>query len=97
MKLIEFINQIQSSIGDPSGDKHTVGKVLQYINEEVAYVAGRFPEKSAFVWSTTSSGYYHTLDFTDLPVVKVISLMINGSPAERVRWETLRGRIGNEV
>lgn len=97
MKLMDLISQLQRTCGDPSGDKHLTGTILQYINEEVEYVAKKFPEKATFTWSTTSTGYYHTIDFTGLPVLRIDEIMVNGVGAEKKPWKDLRGRIGNEV
>lgn len=97
MVLMEFISQLQRMCGDPDGDRHLTGTILQYINEEIAYVCREFPEKATITWNTTTGGYYHTIDFTGLPVVGIEEIMVNGVGATKRNWKELRERIGNEV
>ena len=97
MILMDFISQLQRTAGDENGDRHLTGTILQYINEEVEYVAKKFPERATFTWTTTSTGYYHTVDFTGFPVLRIDEVMINGMGADQKVWKELRGRIGNEV
>jgi len=97
MKLMEFVQQMQRSAGDPSGDEHFTGTVLQYVNEEIDAVIRDFPEKASFVWETASSSYYHTIDFTGFPVVRVTEIIVGGIGADKKRWKDLKGRIGNVV
>jgi len=97
MKLSDLVTQIQRAAGDASGEKFSMSTVLAYINEEVQAVVTEFPEKASFEWSTTGTGYYHTVDFTGAPVVKVTELLINGSPSEKKRWKDLKGRIATDA
>lgn len=85
------------TVGDNDADQFAISTTLQYINEEMAYVSKNYPEKASFVMPSTSSGYYHTLDFTGFPVVAVDNLMVNGVGAEKRPWKVLRGRIGNAI
>ena len=97
MKLIDLIQQMQRTALDSKGDEHHTDTVLQYLNEEIAHVSTEFPERATFNWVTTSSGYYHTIDFTGFPVLKIDEIMVNGVGADQKRWKELRGAIGNEV
>jgi hypothetical protein len=97
MKLMELIQQFQRTAGDPKGDEHLTGTVLQYLNEEIDYVAKEFPEKATFTWVTVASSYYHTIDFTGFPVLRVDQIMVNGIGGEMKRWKELRGSVGNGV
>lgn len=97
MKLMDYVQQLQRTAGDPSGDEHHVSTVLQYINEEVAHVAREFPEKATFSWPTTTTGFYHTIDFTGFPVLRLDAVMINGVHATQKVWKDLKGVIGNEL
>lgn len=97
MKLMDFVQQLQRTAGDPSGDEHLTGTILQYINEEVAHVATEFPARATFTWTTATTGYYHTITFTDLPVLKISEVMVDGVGADQKTWKDLRGRIGNAV
>lgn len=95
MKLMDFIQQMQRTAGDTTGDEHLTGTILQYLNEEISHVATEFPEKAMFIWTTTTTGYYHTIDFTGLPVLKINEVMVNGAGADQKVWKNLRGMIGN--
>ena len=95
MKLIELVNQIQTSAGDPGGDVATIQTVLDYINDEIRYVAKRFPEKVKIDWTVTSAGFYHSPTFD--PEIEMMSLMVDGIPVHKTNWEDLRARIGNAV
>lgn len=97
MKLMDFIQQLQRTAGDPTGDEHNVDTVLQYINEEVAHVAKEFPQQAMFTWTTTATSYYHTIDFTGLPLLRIDEVMVDGLGADQKTWKDLRGRIGNAV
>jgi len=97
MKLMDFVNQLQRTAGDPSGDEHLVGTVLQYINEEVDYVSREFPEQHTITWITTASQSYHLIDFSNGPTIRIDEVMVDGVGAEKRRWKELRGSIGNVV
>ena len=95
MKLMDFIQQMQRTSGDPTGDENLTGTLLQYINEEISHVATEFPERATFTWTTTITGYYHTVDFTGFPVLRLDEIMVNGVGADQKVWKDLRGMIGN--
>lgn len=97
MKLVQFINQLQASAGDKDGEKHTPATVLQYINEEVAYVTRKFREKATISHTTTTDTYRHTVDFSGKPVIQVEAILIAGAVTQRRIWNDVRRRIANEV
>lgn len=97
MKLMDFIQQMQRTAMDPKGDEHHTDTILQYLNEEIAHVATEFPEQAMFTWATTSTGYYHTVDFAGFPILRIDEVMVNGVGADQKRWKELRGAIGNEL
>ena len=93
MKLMELVQQIQSSAGDKEGTDHTAGTVLQYLNEEIEFVCKRFPIKGKTTITTTVAGNYHDITFDVAPNIQIIDLLVNNQPGEKVVWNDLRGRI----
>jgi len=96
MTLIELVSEIARMGGDSGMERVTSDQILNYINTEIKKLTAMFPQAIQAEFTSTATGFYHTLD-SSLPDMEVTEVLVDGRGANKKMWKYMKGATGDAV